>query len=282
MHPDWIATFLDLCETRSFNRTAERLGVTQSTVSGRIGSLEKALEARLFTRSRSGTQLTTAGLRFEPHARALRLSWAGALQAARSEGAAMTLNIGIQHDLTGNHVGDTVRALKQAIPGAAIYLEPDFSTQMCLDVMSGQHDLALVFTPKPHPDLHFESIGEIIYRMVSTHAERLAGVDPERYILTNYSPAFARSHAELLPGLGSAQVSAGHGQVVAELLEALGGSAYVPAETAAAMAAEGRARAVADAPDIPQTVYAAIHLRNRHRPAYRRIMRLLQAQVASA
>ncbi|MGR3711069.1 MAG: LysR family transcriptional regulator, partial [Alterinioella nitratireducens] len=38
MQIELVETFLDLCDTRSFNRTADRLGVTQSTVSGRIRS----------------------------------------------------------------------------------------------------------------------------------------------------------------------------------------------------------------------------------------------------
>ena len=42
MQIDLLDTFLDLLETRSFHRTAERLGVSQSTVSGRV----RALEAR--------------------------------------------------------------------------------------------------------------------------------------------------------------------------------------------------------------------------------------------
>lgn len=48
MQIELIETFLDLCETRSFNRTAERLGVTQSTISGRVKALEGALGQRLF------------------------------------------------------------------------------------------------------------------------------------------------------------------------------------------------------------------------------------------
>ncbi|MEO1154604.1 MAG: LysR family transcriptional regulator [Pseudomonadota bacterium] len=73
MQIELIETFLDLCATRNFNRTAERMGVTQSAVSGRVKALERALECRLFTRSRSGTELTTEGLRFEPLWRAA--SW---------------------------------------------------------------------------------------------------------------------------------------------------------------------------------------------------------------
>jgi DNA-binding transcriptional LysR family regulator len=40
MNIEQIETFLDLCDTRSFNQTAERLGVTQSTISGRVRALE--------------------------------------------------------------------------------------------------------------------------------------------------------------------------------------------------------------------------------------------------
>jgi hypothetical protein len=66
MQLDWLETFLDLCETRSFTRTADRLRVTQSTVSARIRALESALGCRLLQRSRAGTALTTEGCGSNP------------------------------------------------------------------------------------------------------------------------------------------------------------------------------------------------------------------------
>ncbi|MGL4281320.1 MAG: LysR family transcriptional regulator, partial [Albidovulum sp.] len=68
MQIELIETFLDLCDTKSFNRTADKLGVTQSTVSGRVRALEATLGRTLFTRSRAGTELTLEGLQFETHA----------------------------------------------------------------------------------------------------------------------------------------------------------------------------------------------------------------------
>jgi DNA-binding transcriptional LysR family regulator len=50
MHLDGIETFLDLIESRSFHLTAERLGITQSTVSSRVKTLEATLGSRLFVR----------------------------------------------------------------------------------------------------------------------------------------------------------------------------------------------------------------------------------------
>ncbi|WP_284261628.1 LysR family transcriptional regulator [Roseicyclus amphidinii] len=278
MNTEWIETFLDLCETRSFNRTAGRLGVTQSTVSGRVRALEQALGCRLLERSRAGTELTTEGLRFEPHARALRLAWTAAGQAVRGTGGqAVTMRIGIQHDLLGDRVADWVAALQGAVPDTALYVEADYSAQMCADVRDGALDLAIHYTPKPHPDLHFESLGEMSYVMVSTEAEALSGVRPESYILANYAPAFSTTHAERLPMLSVGAVSSGQNAVIRGLLVALGGSAYVLRQTALEMERLGQARRVARAPVIPQPVHAAVHLKNRHRGAHRRSLRALKA-----
>jgi DNA-binding transcriptional LysR family regulator len=278
MQIELIETFLDLCETRSFHRTADRLGVTQSTVSGRISALERATGRRLFTRGRAGTELTTEGLMFAPHARSLRLGWAEALTAARQAGdSALTLRIGLQNDLAANHIGEWVNTMRVAFPGVSFYVEPDYSASMCAELVAGSLDLALLFTPKPLPDLHFETVGEIAYRMVSTDTDRIGEVRADHYILPNYSPAFTQTHAILHPGLAAAQVGSGQNAAVTGLLIRLGGATYVLEETARALTGTGQARAVRDAPVITQPVFAAVHLRNRHRATHRRLVRLLRS-----
>lgn len=280
MQIELIETFLDLCETRNFNKTADRLGVTQSTVSGRVRSLERALDCRLFSRSRSGTALTTEGLRFEPHARSLRTNWAEARRAARDPGqSALTLRIGIQHDLVVSHVGDWVTTLRAALPESAFYVEADYSAQMCADVMAGDLDIAIVYTPKPHPDLHFENLGEVIYRMVSTDQDRLADIRPQDYILPNYSPAFAATHAALLPHLTSAAISSGQNAVLQGLAASLGGATYILDGVPTVGIFADRLRLVRDAPGIAQPVYAVLHLRNRHRKPHRRMLQLIRPRI---
>ncbi|MEM9048588.1 MAG: LysR family transcriptional regulator [Pseudomonadota bacterium] len=275
-----IETFLDLCETRNFNRSAERLGITQSTVSGRVRALERTLGSALFVRGRAGTELTTAGLRLEPHARSLRLTWIEAQQAVRQTGpVAMTLRIGIQHDLLENHIADWISALRGVIPESGLYIEADYSTQMCRDVTGGGLDIAIVFTPGVHPDLHFETLGEVEYRMVSTVATRFSEVRADSYILPNYAPAFARTHASLLPLLSGGPVSSGQAAVIRGILMADGGTTFLLKETVAEMVEAATVHEVLGAPRIAQPVYAALHLRHRHRPAYRRILRTLSGQI---
>ncbi|MGB0438585.1 MAG: LysR family transcriptional regulator [Paracoccaceae bacterium] len=280
MHIDQITTFLDLCDTRSFHRTAERLGVTQSTISGRVAALERALGCVLLTRSRSGTDLTTQGLRFEPRARSLAHTWTEARHIARdARDSAIMMRIGLQHDLAGERIAQWVEALRSAIPDIALYVEADFSNQMCVDVMAGDLDLAMVFTPRIHPDLYFESLGEAAYRMVSTDPLHVDAVRAERYILPNYAPAFTRTHAELFPLLSAGPISSGQGAVVQGLLLAMGGATYLPTDTARQLLDEGRVMAVEGAPRITQPVYATTHLRNRHRRAYRRMIAVLRKHL---
>ena len=137
-------------------------------------------------------------------------------------------------------------------------------------------DVAIHYTPKPHPDLHFETLGAIGYVMVSTEAATLAGVRPASYILANYAPAFSATHAERLPALSAGEVSSGQNAVIRGLLTGLGGSTYVTRDTARELEAAGQARRITDAPAIDQPVYGAVHLRNRHRGAYRRVLSLLR------
>ncbi|MEJ6388051.1 LysR family transcriptional regulator [Gymnodinialimonas ulvae] len=279
MQIDQIETFLDLLDTGSFNRTADRLNVTQSTISGRVKALEKALGERLFERSRSGTQPTTAALRFETHARVLRRAWADAQADVKPYGAAVMLRIGIQHDLLDNHAGDWLTALRSALPECGFYVDGDYSRQMCRDLEAGALDLGVVFTPRPSPDLYFESMGEIPYRMISTQAQTLAEVKATDYILPNYAPAFAQTHATLLPGLSEGTVSSGQAAAVRGLLIALQGTTYLPSEMAESLIADGTAHPVARAPTIAQPVFVAMHLRNRHRAGYRRMARVLQNRL---
>ena len=281
MQIDLIDTFLDLAQTRSFRTTAERLGITQSTVSARLQALEQALAVRLFDRSRAGTELTVEGRRFEPHARALRHEWNEARRRiAVPTGAAHLVRLGIQNDLAAIHLGAWVAEFRRQFPETALYIEPDYSNQMCADLLTGILDFAVMFSPKPHPDLHFESVGEVGYHMVSTHAATLAEVTAERFVFGHFSPAFEEMHRQVTPHLAAAPVSVGQSGSVVSLLMAMGGSGYVLEKTADEMVAAGRASRVADAPVLRQPVYAALHIRHRIAPVHRRLRRVVFRRLA--
>ena len=282
MQIDLLETFLDLIETRSFHKTAERLGLTQSTVSGRIQALEAALGARLFNRSRAGTDLTTEGLRFETHARILRQEWNEAKRSVTASGeAALTFRIGIQNDLAVAHIADLITELRRPVPQSALYFEPAYSAQMCLALVSGAQDFAVRFTPKPHPDLHFVSVGDIPYRLISSNAKSRAEIRPDIFINAHISPAFEQAHREVLPEFLGAPLSVGQSAIISSLLEKLGGTGFVMAESARDMVASGRFHYIEDVPRIDQPIFAALHLRRRTSKAYRHLIRAAQRSFAA-
>lgn len=276
MQIELLDTFLDLAETRSYHRTAERLRITQSTVSSRVAALEQAVGSRLFDRSRAGTDLTPEGKRFEPHARALRHEWNEARRRIQiPQGADELLRLGIQNDLAAVYLGDWVAEFRAALPAMAFYIEPDYSNQMCADILTGILDFAVMFAPKPHPDLHFESVGDVTYLMLSTETPDLAKVRPDRFVFAHFSPAFEDLHRQMTPDLATAPVSVGQSASVVSLLLAMGGAGYVLEKTAQQLIAGGGFMAVSDAPPLRQPVYAAVHIRHRTQSLHRRLTQLV-------
>ena len=281
MQIELLDTFLDLIETRSFHRTAERLRVTQSTVSARVQVLEAAVGGRLFTRSRAGTNLSTEGLKFEVHAKALRHAWTEAQRAVAPTGtAAVLLRIGIQNDLAAGQIGDWVSNFRRSLPECAFYIEPDYSAQMCKDIERGALDFAVVYSPQALPDLHLASVGEVRYRLISADGATRADVSPLRYIRGSYSAAFDETHRQLMPQFSEAHLAAGQNGAVASLLAGMGGSGFVLEDTARRMVAGGGFKLVTDVDAITQPIFAVMHQRHRTSRMHRRLTRIVNREIA--
>jgi len=277
-----IETFLDLLESRSFHRTAERLDVTQSTVSTRVRSLEKALGASLFVRGRAGASPTAAGRHFEEYARAIKASWRFARQEAsvldRHQGM---LRIASTVSLSGNLLQDWMDLILRDMPRVALHVESDYSPQMIEDIAFGNLDLGVMYAPRFLSEIQFELLMKQRFVLVSTHARKLANVDLSSYIRAGYTPALEKSHLELLPELSHPRLSVGLDALAISHLRWNGGSAYVPEHAVAALASEAKVRAVLDAPLLEQPVYFAMHIKRRANPVVRQAVKALQGLAAT-
>jgi len=285
MQSELIETFLDLVETRSFHRTADRLQVTQSTISARLVALEQAVGARLFSRSRAGTNLTTEGLKFESHARGMRHAWTEAQRAVTAMGnKALHLRIGIQHDLAtgerGQQIGTWIAAFRRAFPECGFYIEPDYSAQMCADIARGTLDFAVIYTPHTSADLHLASLGEVRYRLVSSQGTNRADLSSEDYIRAAFSPAFDTIHAATLPEMAVASLASGQNAAMVGLLTAMGGAGFVMEDSAEGLIASGRFSYVKDVQPISQPVFGVMHLRHRTSGMHKRLAQIVQRKMA--
>ncbi len=85
-----------LSEELNFTRAAKRLGITQSGLSRRVGSLEKKHRIKLFERDHANVVLTEAGRVFVEEAKLSLMHDERAIEVARavSEGVESVLTIG--------------------------------------------------------------------------------------------------------------------------------------------------------------------------------------------
>ena len=72
MDSEGLQTFILLANLKNFTRTAERLYVSQSTVTNRIAELEAETGKKLFVRGQGGAELTEEGKLFLSYARRIR------------------------------------------------------------------------------------------------------------------------------------------------------------------------------------------------------------------
>ena len=68
---DDVQIFVHTADAGSFSEAARRLNIAPAQASASVQRLEKALDARLFTRSTRSMQLSEAGERYLPHARVM-------------------------------------------------------------------------------------------------------------------------------------------------------------------------------------------------------------------
>ena len=268
MNTELLETFLDVLESRNFNRTGDRLGIAQSSVSARMTTLEQFVGTRLFERGRQGALPTPAGVRFEEHARLILASWYHARRdVGTAPGYSSILRIAGQFSLMQSVLIDWVIHLQNQDERRAVNLQADYSDQIVRDLVAGTLDIALLYSPQNLPDLVVQQEGNESFLMVSTLATVLKDVDPNSYIKTGYTRFFNRMHDEQLPQLSSNLLSVGHEELSFALLKRLGGSSYLPAVLAREICRESTTfKLVSDAPVISQPVYSAVHVRRQHKP----------------
>ena len=149
LDPRLLRPFVVLAEELHFGRAAQRLHITQPTLSQQVKRLERQLGVELFARTRANVALTEAGEAILEPARAAVAAAADAeIVAAELAGAGRgRLRIGISpgtHELAQRLLAD----LRGRRPGLALEAKQDNSGVLCADVASGRLDVAIAFEPE--------------------------------------------------------------------------------------------------------------------------------------
>jgi DNA-binding transcriptional LysR family regulator len=248
MDIEQIRTFLSVVANGSFLEAANRLYVTQSTVSTRIQRLESYLGVTLFVRNRSGAVLTLPGQRFLRHAKSLLLT----LEQARHDiglpsrfRASITVGtrIALWEELLPRWVGD----MRRQAPDLSIRSQIGFEEDLMRAMIEGRMDVAIMYTPHHSPGLQIEHLFDETLTLLTTDPDRPWPNDD--YIYVDWGPAFYALHNSHYPDLESPGQVVNIGWLGVQLIISNGGSCFLPMRMAEPLI---RAKKLFHVPDSPQ------------------------------
>lgn len=251
MDTELARTFLTVANTGSFVAAAERLHLTQSTVSARIRTLEELLGRRLFIRNKSGASLTDAGRRFQKHAGLLvRTVEQARHDVGLPQGIQASITIGARIGLWDGLLLDWLAEMRRRLPEVSIRAEIGFEPDLMQGLIDGRVDLGVMYTPQRRPNL--ELIPFIEERLVlveapadagRTEAPRSAG-DRTDYVHVDWGPEFYAWHSAAFPDHVGPRLSVNIGWLGLRHLLDCGGSGYFPLRLVERLIAQGRLRRV--------------------------------------
>jgi DNA-binding transcriptional LysR family regulator len=178
---DQLKTFLEVSRQKSFSRAAEKLHVTQPSISAQIRSLETYLGQRLLERGGGKVTLTAAGRVFEPFAEdcLLRLKHVGLMLADLERMPRGSLTVSA-NDSTALYVLPLlISKFKKQYPRVALNIVRAERSKTLELVLDREVEFGIVSLPVKDPRLHVEII----------HEDRLVLVVPAGHPLTSVKSA---------------------------------------------------------------------------------------------
>lgn len=264
MDLDLIRTFIEVVEAGSFVKAAERLNVTQSTVSTRIKELELRLGRDLFQRSKAGTTLTGAGLRFQPHARTLLRAWQEArLDVGLPERFAAVLLIGAQYSLWDRLLLDWLIDMAGAMPTVALRAEVGPPEVLVRQLYEGTLDIGVMYAPQFRAGLAMRHLLTDELVLVAARAEgrgapstATAGPGTPGYVFIDWGPEFRVNHDQAFAIEEAPAVAFGLGALALGYIRERGGSGYLPLRSVTSEIEAGALSVVPEAPRFHRPAYA--------------------------
>jgi LysR family transcriptional regulator, flagellar master operon regulator len=255
MHIDQIRTFLEVVNTGNFNKAAETLHVTQSTVSARIKTLEERLGRELFIRDHSGAQLTPAGERLQRYAmRLLRLWRRAESDVALSKQHRASISLGSVVSLWDQVVLEWGGWMRREAPDVALHLVADYSPALMRQLADGAMDIGVMYEPREMSGLVIEELMVEDFFLLTTETTCSVedGAWRRGYAYVDWGDSFRHRHEDAFPDL-VAEITVGLGSIAMSYILRYGGSAYLPLRMAHPMVRNDQLRRVKGAPVFQRT-----------------------------
>ena len=203
--------FLAVAEAGSFSRAANRLGISQPNVSQQMRDLEAGMRVSLFQRRGKRILLTSAGVIFQEHARAILRQLENFLEELNREPGQLrgTLHLGVVPVLNVALVPHLLGLFAAGHPGISLTVEEISSTDIETALEEGRMDVGLGFVTRHSPNLRYERLCTDQFALIvheshpwakrrviglsELHQQRLLQL-PDTFVMRRMTDAICREH----------------------------------------------------------------------------------------
>ena len=264
MDIDRARTFLEIVHSGSFLKAADRLHVTQTTVSARIRTLEEEIGRQLFIRNRNGARLTPAGKEFERFAQSFVQIWERARhQLAIPVGRTSVIAVGGELSLWNPLLLDWLVWMKDAEPEIAIHAHVGVPDQLQEQLRTGVLDIALLYAPKLLPGYKVTLLVE--EQLILVRSKASDGDSPE-YVHVDWGPMFAAQHSANFASTDRPGLMVGLGPLGLNYILRAGGMGYFRKGAVTPHILSGELQRVENAPEFTYPAYAVYAEEGESRP----------------
>lgn len=177
--PDELETFIAVSELGSFRRAADKLGVSQPSVTSRVQRLENVLGVKLLNRTTRRVTTTEAGERLRLRAEHTVTELRSLVQEFRDEATLQRGRVAIAaaSSVAASVLPPIIRQFTQANPGVTVTLIDEFVGPVLQHVSAATADLAVVPFAGKSAEYDFEPLFDDEFLVVVPRDHPLAGKD---------------------------------------------------------------------------------------------------------
>jgi len=183
-----VRYFLAIAETHSFTRAAERLHVTQPTLSHQIKQLEQQIGTVLFERGTKEIELTAAGKLFKPYCeRVLKEIDSSMLAISELEGLMRgTLRVGVFHSFSHSVLPPILSEFALRYPGVQVTAQLVPRVDLERQLINGDLDFAISYLSDANEQIVAEPLfeEELVFIVGSMHSHAGRKSMPMRELAT--------------------------------------------------------------------------------------------------